>query len=168
MVGAAALPIKIYIVHRKYKKSVWQHFSRHIWQHSEIIRPNTLILYFTAYLIHYLVMVHLLRVSNFYFLFLLKPHSHYAIFLRLRLRFGIAIARKSHVSFTLLQLHFASKCDFFQFQSQKLHIRSIRLIYIMQFSCDCDSKSLRLNLIYTIRFSCDCDLESQSQENRIV
>ena len=67
-------------------------------------------------------------------------YLHYAIFLRLR--FGIANARKSEVSFTLPRLHFASKCDFFQFKSQKSHNRSIRFIYTMRFSCD--SKSLRL------------------------
>ena len=74
----------------------------------------------------------------------IKPHLHYAIFLRLRLQFQIAIAIKSQVSFTLLRLHFASKCDFFQFKSQKSHNRSISPIYTMRFSCDCECKSLRL------------------------
>ena len=54
---------------------------------------------------------------------------------------------ESEVSSTLARLHFASKCDFFQFQDGRIksHNRSefIRLIHSERFSCDCVSKSLR-------------------------
>ena len=42
--------VKYYnLFHRKYKTSVWRHFFRHIWQHSEITLPKMLILYFSVY-----------------------------------------------------------------------------------------------------------------------
>ena len=61
---------------------------------------------------------------------------------------------ESEVSSTVARLHFASKCDFFQFKdvkkkSQESHNRSefIRLNHTERFCCDCDcvSKSLREN-----------------------
>ena len=75
-------------------------------------------------------------VLIFSYLILIAPFS--GIY---TMRFSCDCDSQSQVSFTLLRLHFASKCDFFQFKNKKSHNHSVRLIYTMRFSCDCDSKS---------------------------
>ena len=110
---------------------------------------------------------------------LVKPHSHYAILLRL-VPIGSFIQTIAVNPFCL-QMRFISVSRW----SIKSHNRSefIQLIHTERFSCnyDCVSKSLQLIrtgfyfslricscrhicdlLIDTMRFSCDCDCESKS------